>query len=72
MREARAGIDSLVDDDLQVSESLAAGGFGAAPPGVGDFRQLAVVQLGDGARVPWGVDDDLLPFEGWVEIRNDS
>jgi hypothetical protein len=40
-------------------------------PGFGDERHLRVFELGEGADMLGRVDDDLLPLERGVEVRND-
>jgi hypothetical protein len=69
VREARAAHAALVDERVQVP---ALDVVCAPAPRLRDERDLLVVELGERARVPRAVDDDLVPGEGGIEIRDDA
>jgi hypothetical protein len=72
VRKARSGFAPLVEEDLDVREAFAAGGRDPLFPGNADRGDLVLRDFGQRADVSRGVDDDLLPVEGRIEIRDDA
>ena len=69
MRKACACLAALVDQRVQIPRRL-----GQAPslPGFADEVELVVRQVGDRTQMLRGVDDDLLPLERGIEVRDDA
>src|SRR5207237_1473178 len=65
--KARAGLAALVDDRVHVAVGDV---VPPLPPRGGDQVDLALLEVGERAHVARTVDDDLLPLEGSVEVRN--
>jgi hypothetical protein len=66
VRQARAGELALVEEGVRLP-------FGStAVPCRAHGLDVLVVELGEGADVLGGVNDDLLPLEGRVEVRHDT
>ncbi len=68
MGKARAGRAPLVQQHVDVT----AGAPCPQSPSLGDAIEFLVGQLADGPDVAGRVDDDLLPFECGVEVRDDA
>jgi hypothetical protein len=68
VRKAGAGQPTLVDE----REHGSFPGGGALLPGLGDESDLFVAEVGERPDVLGGMDDDLLPLEGRVEVRDDA
>src|SRR5262245_62144395 len=68
MGQARAGLAALVDERVHVPRY----GGSSPPPGLGDQIGLVVLELRQRTDVTAAVDDDLLPLECRIEIRNDA
>ena len=72
VRQARAGDAALVEHDLDVREPFGRRSLAARVQDRRDGFDLALLQLGQRAGVPRRVDDDLLPLERRVEVRDDA
>ena len=57
---------------VQQGVHVALGAARAQPPGFGDALELLVLQLADRPDVTGRVDDDLLPLERRVQVRDDA
>src|SRR5438094_4534521 len=68
MRQRRARGVTLVHDREDRSADVSR----AALPGLCHEGQRFVVELAQGSPVLVSVDDDLLPLECWVQVRNDA
>src|SRR5438445_631960 len=72
MRQTGAGFAAFVDECMHVRESLATRGCGALAPCGCHAVDLLVGQLRERAHVTGRVDDDLLPLERGIEVRDDA
>lgn len=72
VRQARPGLTPFVEEYLDVGKALGPGGRDPLLPGNADRRDLVLCDFGKRAYVPRRVDDDLLPVERRVEIRDDA
>src|SRR5205807_3323239 len=69
VREAGARVPAFVEERVGVAVRNR---LAPPPPRLGDEIDLVLLELGEGAHVPRRVDDDLLPLEGAVEVRDDA
>jgi hypothetical protein len=72
MGQARARRASLVDQCVDVRKALLPCRIEACVPRDGNGGDLLVAQLGERPYVTWRMDDDLLPVEGRIEVRDDA
>jgi hypothetical protein len=70
VHEARSRLAALVDEGVDVPETLCRCIGHAREPGGCDRLDLAVLELGERAHVPRAVDHHFLALEGWIEVRH--
>jgi hypothetical protein len=69
---AGTGGPTLVDDRLQVSESLCSSGLRSGCPRSGCIRDLLGCEVGERTNVPRRMNDDFLALECGIEIGNNA